>query len=61
MEFRKCKLGLQENITVFFFETLTNKNCSFELVNTYTALNASRVRSEFIYLSNATIWWYKCV
>jgi len=38
MELSKCKLVLQENITIFFFESLTSKNCSFELVGTCTAL-----------------------
>ena len=45
MELRNCKLVLQEKISIFFSESLTSKNCCFELVNTCTALNTSCVSS----------------
>jgi len=44
-QLRNCKLVLQEKILIFFSESLTSKNSCFELVNTCTALNASRVSS----------------
>jgi hypothetical protein len=48
MELRNCKLVLQDNITIFSPELLTSKNCSFEVVNTCTALKASWVSSIFV-------------